>query len=113
MYCVVPMVFQHGEVREALSTETWLLNNLKVGFGILSTSTLAFAAWIFFRSESLGQVCSIVGKIAVSPFPAVDTAGCLVCRFGMMTCICVLAIEWLQREKEHPLQFVMFARLFR
>lgn len=69
---------------------------------ILITFFLSVFGWIIFRSESLTQAIDYFKAIVVNPF--VDKSsfhGITILLFGLL----LLFVEWLQRDKQHALQF--------
>lgn len=80
--------------------------SVKEAFSILITFTLTVLAWIFFRAQSVSLAFSfldeIFSKSLFSPpsFPGISSA------YTMLVITAVFfTIEWLQRSKQHALQF--------
>jgi D-alanyl-lipoteichoic acid acyltransferase DltB (MBOAT superfamily) len=79
-----------------------LLPNFKEIFQIGTTFFITVVAWIFFRAESLSHaVHYIAGMFEKSLFsyPQIDFEKLVVIISGFVI------VEWLQREKQHALQF--------
>jgi D-alanyl-lipoteichoic acid acyltransferase DltB (MBOAT superfamily) len=80
-------------------------------FKILGTFALVCLTWVFFRAESMGDALLILQKMAVDAFSVsgyLDIAAALDSNKALRTTIIVLAIfvavEWLQRRQECPLE---------
>ena len=58
--------------------------------------------WIIFRAESMEQATAFLKAMVVNDFynSSAITGG-----FYLLSGLAVLAIEWLQRDKQHALQF--------
>ncbi|CAN5391580.1 MBOAT family protein [soil metagenome] len=70
---------------------------------LIVTFLLANFAWIFFRSESNYQAFEIIGKIfSISLFEPLNVKGSLPI---FILILFMVAAEWLQRDKQHALQF--------
>lgn len=78
------------------------LPSIKELFQITLTFFLAVIGWILFRAESLGQAIDYLASMARNSFLGIPSSSCAICLcFGFV----LLAIEWLQRDKQHALQF--------
>lgn len=78
------------------------LPSIKELFQITLTFFLAVIGWILFRAESLGQAIDYLASMARNSFWGIPSSSCAICLcFGFV----LLAIEWLQRDKQHALQF--------
>ena len=78
------------------------LPSIKELFQITLTFFLAVIGWILFRVESLGQAIDYLASMARNSFWGIPSSSCAICLcFGFV----LLAIEWLQRDKQHALQF--------
>lgn len=78
------------------------LPSIKELFQIALTFFLAVIGWILFRAESLGQAIDYLASMARNSFWGIPSSSCAICLcFGFV----LLAIEWLQRDKQHALQF--------
>ena len=78
-----------------------LLPSVKEGAQMLSTFLLTMIGWIIFRSESITQAWDILSRICSPSILYFSHA------YGKKTLLyifCMLAIEWLQRDKQHALQ---------
>ena len=78
------------------------LPSIKELFQIALTFFLAVIGWILFRAESLDQAIDYLMSMARNSFWGISSSSCAICLcFGFV----LLAIEWLQRDKQHALQF--------
>ena len=78
------------------------LPSIKELFQIALTFFLAVIGWILFRAESLDQAIDYLMSMARNSFWGIPSSSCAICLcFGFV----LLAIEWLQRDKQHALQF--------
>lgn len=69
---------------------------------MLLTFFLVVFGWIIFRSENLGQAFSILGQIfSASLFSFANPHGKVTFLFVFF----LLGVEWIQRDKQHALQF--------
>ena len=77
------------------------LPSIKEFFQMALTFCLAVFGWIIFRAESMAQAIDYFVHMFTNPFIAKGM------RFGEATmwCILFLMIEWIQRDKQHALQF--------
>lgn len=75
--------------------------SIKELFQMTLTFCLAVFGWIIFRAESMTQAIDYFGHMFTNPFISKGM------RFGEATiwCILFLMIEWVQRDKQHALQF--------
>lgn len=74
------------------------------------TFFLAVIGWIIFRAESMGQAIDFLCSMFTQPFYFSD--GNITERKWLIWGLACLLVEWLQREKQHALQFPNI-RLFR
>ena len=77
------------------------LPSIKEFFQMALTFCLAVFGWIIFRAESMAQAIDYFVHMFTNPLIAKGM------RFGEATmwCILFLMIEWIQRDKQHALQF--------
>ena len=69
---------------------------------IVFTFFLAVIGWIIFRAESMTQAIAYLRCMLTNDlFDRSQTYGISYLGFGLL----LLAVEWLQREKQHALQF--------
>lgn len=79
-----------------------LFPSFKEGLQLLLTFFLTVLGWIIFRAESLPQAVHYMGCMFTNPF--YDGSHL----FGLLYlgyCFLLLAAEWLQRDKQHALQW--------
>ena len=75
---------------------------LKELFQMGLTFVLAVVGWIIFRADSMPQAVSFLSAMFTNPFfDASRLPGVNYLCFGLV----LLAVEWLQRDKQHALQF--------
>lgn len=78
------------------------LPSLKEFFQMMLTFSLAVIGWIIFRAEDMNQACEFISKIFIRMFDGYQI------EYGkviLVYCFGLLAIEWLQRDKQHALQW--------
>ena len=81
-----------------------ILPNIKELLQMGTTFLLATLAWIFFRADSIGQAVSYIGKIfAKSLIAAPKGSGATI--ILPLLLIIMMLVEWLQRDKQHGLDF--------
>jgi alginate O-acetyltransferase complex protein AlgI len=76
--------------------------SLKEAFSMIVTFTVTCLAWVFFRAEDLGHAFSYLGGIFSSSLFTLPKYG-LNIRISMI--FVLIITEWLQRDKQHALQF--------
>ena len=77
-----------------------VLPSLKETFQMLVTFLLAVIGWVIFRAGNLSQALDFLIRIFQNP-----TFGYIDGKKMLIWCICLLIIEWIQKDKSHPLQF--------
>lgn len=78
------------------------LPSLKEFFQMMLTFSLAVIGWIIFRAEDMNQACEFISNIFIRMFDGYQI------EYGkviLVYCFGLLAIEWLQRDKQHSLQW--------
>ena len=78
------------------------LPNLKETMQMSFTFFLAVIGWIIFRAESLEQAMDYLKAMIVNRF--IDTSALIGLDY-LCVALLLLVIEWLQRDKQHALQF--------
>ena len=89
------------KTNEIANDGKWL-PSVKDGLGMLFTFVLVVIGWIFFRSENMGQAFAYLSHMGTQLFSDFGLA------FGkkqLLMCGGLMMIEWLQRSKQHVLQF--------
>lgn len=79
-----------------------LLPNIKETLQLVLTFVVIVISMIIFRAESMSQACDFIGRMFVTAFDGYNI------RFGgscIIYGVVLLLVEWLQREKQHALQF--------
>ncbi len=92
-----------GKNRQNMDTAAQgkILPSIKELFQMGTTFAFATLAWIFFRADSIGQAFSYIRKIFSKSLIVYPEDLC-----GMLVLILLLIlVEWLQRDKEHGLDF--------
>jgi D-alanyl-lipoteichoic acid acyltransferase DltB (MBOAT superfamily) len=85
-----------------VKAKRFVIPNYKDIPSILFTFGIVLLAWIFFRSQSLTEAVLIVGKILKDLFMLnIDLSTLYPKRFLII--FILITIEWLQRDKIHPL----------
>ena len=78
------------------------LPNFKEFMQIVMTFFLAVIGWIIFRAESMPQAVNYLSAMVTNKF--FDTS--FLCgKANIAYCILLLFVEWLQRDKQHALQW--------
>lgn len=79
--------------------------------------TLVCAAWVFFRADSLGDACTVYGRVFTDERWLTHAGQMLHLLFDQdhhlwtsIHLIAFVAIEWLSRRREHPLQLCGWPR---
>lgn len=78
--------------------------NIKDLLRIVLTFILAVFGWIIFRSDSLSQACDYLVRMVSNPFLS-DSGPSLLGLKELALCASMLLLEWIQRDKQHVLQF--------
>lgn len=79
-----------------------VLPSLKETFQMLVTFLLSVIGWVIFRAESIGQAIEYLKKMfSYSAFQYAYFDG----KRALLFIFLMLIIEWVQRDKEHALQF--------
>jgi D-alanyl-lipoteichoic acid acyltransferase DltB (MBOAT superfamily) len=94
-----------GKNRKNLDTVAHgkILPSMKEFLQILSTFTFATLAWIFFRAESIGQAFSYIGHIFSISLISAPKGSDPEKIFPFL--LILIIVEWVQRDKEHGLDF--------
>ena len=77
-----------------------ILPGIKELIQIVTTFSLATLAWIFFRADSIGQAFSYIEHVFSKSLMSVPKGSDVITFVFIM-----LVVEWLQRNKEHGLDF--------
>lgn len=104
------LVGRSAKYKEVVAVGRWL-PSLKETAQMILTFALVLIGWILFRAENVSQLAAIVAKLfSAEGFFNLYGSGLRVDVFIFI--FFMLVVEWLQRDKEHALQFPTF-RLFR
>ena len=79
-----------------------LIPNIKETSQMLLTFSLAVIGWIIFRTENLSQAIGYISSIFQHPFIG---DGFIDGRKWLLAGLALLIVEWIQRDKQHGLQF--------
>ncbi len=77
------------------------LPNVRELLQMALTFFLAVIGWIIFRAENIGQACDYLARM----FTNVTEGNSVSVKTAFLYSAILLAIEWLQRDKQHALQF--------
>ena len=93
-----------GKNRENLNivAEGRLLPSVKEFFQITSTFFLTVIAWIFFRADNVGMAYDYISEIFSMSIFSVPQ---ILPKKLIATLFLFYFVEWIQRDKQHPLQF--------
>ena len=95
-------VFGINTKYEKVAAYKQILPNIKEACQILLTFFLAVIGWIIFRAESMTQAVEYLTAMFTNKlYDASQIYGTDYLNFGLA----ILALEWLQRDKQHALQF--------
>jgi len=112
LYFLPLLLLNKNRVNTDTVAEGRFLPNMKEIFQIVLTFSITLIAWVFFRSESVIQAIDYVrGIFSMSLFSLPE-----VYSFDILLFIPLfLLAEWLQREKQHALQFdkIILPKVFR
>lgn len=98
----LPSYFRKGNKEMDLISNTRLLPSVNEAISIVTTFFLITIGWVFFRSENIGHSFSYLsGIFSVSLFQVPQ----YLTERVVLWIVLMLTIEWLQRDKEHALQF--------
>jgi alginate O-acetyltransferase complex protein AlgI len=99
-------LLQLGKNRKNIDTvaQGKILPSIKELFQMGTTFALATLTWIFFRAESISQAFSYIGKIFAKSLIPYTEVGAWELIMPLLLII-LLLVEWLQRDKQHGLDF--------
>ncbi len=80
-------------------------NSFVVFFETILTVFIVLLAWIFFRSDSIAQSFAYLGKMFSTPVFEIPSGMIIMNLFWVAL---LLIAEWIQRDKQHALQFGKF-----
>lgn len=96
----VPLMLANKRAPATVVAVGRLLPNPAEAGAMAITFALTLLAWVFFRAENLTHALSYLWQGASTPWLPIDHS---VYTSGLIYCGVLLAIEWLQREKQHAL----------
>lgn len=95
----VYIVFNINSKYENIASHS-LMQSFKAAVQIAITFFLTIIGWIIFRADNLSQALDFLIRIFQNPaFGYIDGKKMII------WCICLLIIEWIQKNKSHPLHF--------
>jgi alginate O-acetyltransferase complex protein AlgI len=103
IYFIPLMLLKRNRKYTDQVAEHSFLPSLKEFLQMLLTFTLTTLAWVFFRAESLGQAFSylhIICSRSLFHIPDIPVPWRL-----LLLIFLVLTVEWIQRRKQHALEF--------
>jgi len=80
-------------------------NSFVVFIETILTLFIVLIAWVFFRSDSIAQSFAYLGKMFSSPSFEIPSGALIMNLFWVAL---LLIAEWIQRDKQHALQFGKF-----
>lgn len=98
------MVMRRNRRHTRIVAEGRMFPDFKDILRIAMTFSLVSLAWVFFRSESLGQAVSYIGSLFSQSLFTVPEGVSLRVKFTMVFILLMLVVEWLQRSKQHGLE---------
>ncbi|MFZ1730381.1 MAG: MBOAT family O-acyltransferase [Bacteroidota bacterium] len=102
LYFLPLMLMKSNRIHTDNAAEGRLLPSLREVFQIGSTFLLTCLAWVFFRAPSVGDAIAYLGGIfstSLFHLPKIELG------WYPLIAIFFLAAEWLQRDKQHALEF--------
>ncbi len=111
LYFLPLLLLKQNRKNLGIAAEGRLIPSFLEVYQILTTFLLTVLAWIFFRAASMGQAFYILGKIFSPTILVRPEYGLNVPLF--ISIALLLLIEWVQREKLHPLQIEKVAPVWR
>ena len=86
---------------KSVVAEGMRLPSVKEVLSMIVTFVFVVIGWIIFRSGTIEQTVGFISRLFI-----LDTASIrIIGRLPLFYCVLLLLIEWIQRSKEHPLQF--------
>ena len=102
LYFLPLLLLNKNRINTDTVAEGKFLPNFKEALSILSTFFITLIAWIFFRADSITHAFNYIAEIfsptLVKPLEIFPTS-------VLLFLIIFIVIEWLQRTKEHALEF--------
>lgn len=102
LYIMPSIIFNTNRNHLGMVAQGKLFPSVKEGLSIVLTFALTVLAWIFFRADSVGAAFSYLGNIFTGDLFTIPY------KFNLDLFIIVTLFfmaEWLQRSKQHALQF--------
>ena len=89
-----------GDKREKGESMVRLADGLKV----LLVFLLVCIGWVVFRAESVGDAIAYLGQMGEGLF-TMNFGGIMHGKRVLLWCLLLVVVEWIQRKREHPLDF--------
>ncbi len=102
LYFLPLMLLNKNRTHTNVVAENRMFASIKEVFQILLTFTLTTIAWVFFRAENIGHAFAYLAEIFSPSLFEMPRFFPLTVIFFM---ILFVIIEWLQRDKQHALEF--------
>lgn len=77
------------------------LPSLRESMQMAITFLLVLIGWIVFRAEHIGQACNYISRMVTQLHPCLPEYG----KKSILFITALIFMEWIQRDKEHGLQF--------
>ncbi len=102
LYFLPIMLTKHNRIHTDIAAKGKLLPSLREVLQIGSTFLLTCLAWTFFRAPSVGDAIAYLGGIFSLSFFSIPE---IPLGWYPLIAVLFLGMEWMQREKQHALQF--------
>lgn len=102
LYFLPLMMLDKNRVNMEIAAQNSKLPSFRELFNISITFMLTSLAWIFFRSENVAQALTIIKTIAS---PSLLSVPAVISSKLILFIIALLVAEWIQRRKQHALEF--------
>lgn len=104
LYYLPAMILNLPKEKGGIVAEGKLLPSVTETIRMAVTFALVLFAWVFFRADSMSAALGYIGRFITGPF--YDPA-CWHSQYALVVLLSVflLAVEWIQRERQHALEF--------
>lgn len=104
LYFLPSLFLKQNRKNLGIASEGRIIPTLRDFINIIGTFGLTVLAWVFFRAATLSDAFSILAKVfSLSIFKVPNYNNNL--NVNLMLITILVALEWLQRDKKHPLEF--------
>lgn len=105
MYVIPSVIFKTNRKNLDIVAQGKILPSVREFFAMAITFTLTAFAWIFFRSDSVGQACFMINKIFSSAFFVFPN----ILPKNVIALVAIfMIIEWMGRESKYAIQHLGF-----